>query len=92
MSFLLYTNFYQLQFTIILLYLCLEGMHQIIHEKRNWLGAFLIGLGVIAKIGPIVLLPYLIYRGHFKGVSVDYFFDVFACSIAKYCFRSGSRQ
>lgn len=67
MSFLLYTNFHQLQFTIILLYLCLEGMHQIIHEKRNWLGAFLIGLGVIAKIGPIVLLPYLIYRGHFKG-------------------------
>ena len=67
MAFMLYSNFHHVQFTILLLYLCVEGYHQLVHGKM-WLGAVLLVFGIFLKISPIVILPYLAYRGHFRQV------------------------
>ena len=64
----LYRNFHNLQLTIILIYCVLEGLYQLRDKKRNFLGAVLIGLGIMTKVSPIVIVPYLIYRKHFKAV------------------------
>lgn len=54
------------QMTIFLLFLCMEGVHRVIqHETLK--GAILIAMGISVKIMPVVLVPYLIYRGYFKG-------------------------
>jgi hypothetical protein len=49
-----------------LLYLSLEGLNLISHDKKIW-GALLIAIGINIKIMPIVLLPYLFYRKEFKA-------------------------
>lgn len=63
----IYYNFHLVQFTIIMLYCSLEGIYQISLKKSIPLGSFLIAFAVLTKISPIVLLPYLIYRKHFKA-------------------------
>lgn len=68
-SFPLYRNFHNLQLTIILIYCLLEGLHQIRDKKRDLLGASIIAIGIMTKVSPIVIIPYLIYRRHFKAVS-----------------------
>lgn len=65
--FLIYSNLHMVQFTILLLYLSLEGLYQIIEKKRNLLGAFLVSLAIGIKLSPIVLIPYLIYRNQIKA-------------------------
>jgi hypothetical protein len=55
--------------TILLLYLCLEGV-EFIRKKKIWQGSLLIAFGVSVKIMPIVMLPYLFYRGQFKSVII----------------------
>ena len=55
------------QFTILLLYLSLEGLHQTIKKKQLLLGAFLISLAIGIKLSPIVLIPYLLYRNYVKS-------------------------
>ena len=62
---LIFENLHVAQMTILLLYLCLEGIHSIQHKKIIQ-GAFLIALGINIKLIPIVLLPYLVYRKQFK--------------------------
>ena len=64
---LIVENLHVAQMTILLLYLCLEGIH-CIQNKRIIQGAFLIALGINIKLLPIVLLPYLLYRKQFKAV------------------------
>ncbi len=54
------------QMTIFILYLALEGINQI-QNKRNVLGGSLIALSINIKLLPIVLLPYLLYRGQYKA-------------------------
>jgi len=54
------------QMTITILYLALEGIHQI-HNKKNALGGSLIALGINIKLLPIALVPYLLYRGKYKA-------------------------
>lgn len=63
----IYYNLHLVQFTIIMLYCSLEGIYQISQNKNIPLGSFLIAFAVLTKISPIVLLPYLIYRNHFKA-------------------------
>lgn len=54
-----------------MLYLSLEGIYQIREKNNEFLGALLISLAIIIKVSPIVLLPYLLYRKHFKaGISI----------------------
>lgn len=54
------------QMTICLLYLCLEGLHQI-NQQKTVKGSALIALGINIKLMPLVILPYLIYRAYFKA-------------------------
>jgi hypothetical protein len=61
-----YRNIHLGQMTIFILYLCLEGI-QLINNKKSIAGSLLIAIGISIKILPIVLLPYLLYRGRFKA-------------------------
>ncbi|MBC7390953.1 MAG: DUF2029 domain-containing protein [Opitutaceae bacterium] len=65
-SFVIYRNFHLGQFTIFLLYVILEGIYQIRSGKAAF-GSAIIALGIISKVMPIVALPYLIYRNHWKS-------------------------
>lgn len=53
------------QVTILILYLCLEGLRAIWNNK--WWGGVLIGLGINIKLLPLVIVPYLLYRGKWKS-------------------------
>ncbi len=59
-------NIHYHQITIMMVYLTLQGLDLIL-KKKEWQGGALIALGINIKILPIVFLPYLIYRGYWKG-------------------------
>lgn len=59
-------NFRTGQVTIFMLYIMLEGISLITKEKIKR-GAALIAFGIEVKILPVVLLPYLLYRKHYKA-------------------------
>ncbi len=59
-------NLEMIQMTLFLLWGCLESMN-LIREKKSLLGAGILALIINVKILPIVVLPYLIYRGYFKA-------------------------
>lgn len=61
-------NIHLSQMTIFILYLCLEGLFQIKNQKLI-IGSLIIALGISIKILPIVLIPYLLYRGNFKAAA-----------------------
>ncbi|MGZ4037839.1 MAG: glycosyltransferase family 87 protein [Bacteroidia bacterium] len=61
-----FENLHYSQITILLLYLSLQGLQQVFTNKPI-AGAFLIALGINIKLLPVVLLPYLVYRGFFKA-------------------------
>lgn len=65
---LLYDNFHYVQFSIFLIYMSLEGLHQIITKRNIFLGALILSIAINIKIIPIVFLPYLIYRKQFTPV------------------------
>ena len=65
-------NIHLTQMTIFILYLCLEGFYQI-GNKKLLLGSLLLGIGISVKILPVVLIPYLIYRGYFKAAVLSIF-------------------
>jgi hypothetical protein len=54
------------QVTILILYLCIEGLHALRRGKNG--GAWLIALGINIKILPVVFLPYLLLRREFKAL------------------------
>ncbi len=66
-SFVLYRNFTLNQFTVFLLYVILEGLHLVVDKKKDFLGANLIGLGIVCKMLPLVTIPYFVYRGYRKA-------------------------
>ncbi len=68
LSFAVYTNFHSLQFTFILLYTVLEGLNLIYNKNLQNAGALLVSIGILTKLTPVVVLPYLIYRTKFKSV------------------------
>ena len=59
-------NIHLTQMTIFILYLCLEGIH-LIKNEHPLAGSTLLGIGISIKILPIVIIPYLLYRGYFKA-------------------------
>lgn len=59
---LLYDTLHYVQFSIFLVYMSVEGLHQIMSKRNLILGTALIGLAINIKIMPIVFIPYLIYR------------------------------
>lgn len=63
-------NLHYGQVTLLILYLCLEGIHAI-RCGRSW-GAWLIALGINIKILPVVFLPYLMLRREFKALGMAF--------------------
>lgn len=59
-------NIHLTQMTIFILFLCLEGIYQI-ENKRLIAGSLLIAAGISVKILPVILIPYLLYRAHYKA-------------------------
>jgi len=68
LQFILY-NIWLLQVTIFLLWAVMESLH-LIRKKKDLLGAGLLALAINIKVMPILILPYLFYRGHFKALSM----------------------
>lgn len=60
-------NIHTSQITILIMACCVYGLYYI---QRGWLlrGAALLALGINIKLLPVVLLPWLLYRGHFKAL------------------------
>ncbi|MES2513730.1 MAG: glycosyltransferase family 87 protein [Bacteroidota bacterium] len=73
---LILENIHVAQITILLLYLCVQGLY-LIHNKKVFTGAALIALGINIKLLPIVLLPYLLYRRQFKAAALVVGFSTF---------------
>jgi hypothetical protein len=65
-QFIIY-NIHMLQITIFLLWGCLESLRLIQNKKEIW-GGMLLATLVIVKMMPLLLLPYLFYRGYFKSI------------------------
>jgi hypothetical protein len=59
-------NLHLCQMTILMLYLSVESMNQVRNQKP-WIAGVLLAFAINIKLLPIVLLPYLIYRAHWKA-------------------------
>lgn len=70
--FLLY-NFDMIQMTIFLLWGVLESI-KYFGEGKVVVGAALLAFVINVKIMPVVIIPYLIYRGEYKGSLLTLFF------------------
>jgi len=74
-QFLIY-NIRMVQITIFLLWGCLESL-KLIQNKKEILGGMLLATLIVIKMMPVLLLPYLFYKGHFKSIiAVVLFFVV----------------
>lgn len=64
----IHENLHHLQITILILFLSLQGIQLVFSNKpKPFWGALLIAAGINIKLLPIVLIPYLFYRGFFKA-------------------------
>jgi hypothetical protein len=70
-----FINFHNLQMTIFLVYMLLEGVH-LIDNKKEVKGSILLALAINIKIMPIIILPWLLYRRFFKASFYVVFFVV----------------
>jgi hypothetical protein len=68
-QFILY-NVAMIQVTFFLLWAVFESLHHIFKGKYV-LGGFILGLAINIKLMPILLFPYLFYRGYFKSLLVS---------------------
>lgn len=74
LQFVLY-NIWLLQLTIFLLWAVMESL-RLIRQKKNLLGAGLLALAINIKVMPLLILPYLFYRGHFKALGMVLIFFI----------------
>ncbi len=65
----MHDNIHTSQITLILLWLTVYGMVSI-ENGRDLKGGLLLAIGVNIKLMPLVMVPYLLYRGYFKAVGV----------------------
>jgi hypothetical protein len=63
----LHENLHASQVTIVILWCCIFGIYYI-QQGKVITGSAILALGINLKLLPIVLLPYLIYRGYFKAL------------------------
>ena len=68
LQFVLY-NVAMIQITFFLLWAILESVNQI-YKGKFVIGGFILGLAINIKLMPILILPFLFYRGYFKGLFV----------------------
>ena len=57
------------QVTILILYLCMEGLNLIFFQYKL-AGALLLGLCIHIKIMPVILIPYLLWRSQWRAVLI----------------------
>ncbi|MCC6370279.1 MAG: DUF2029 domain-containing protein [Bacteroidia bacterium] len=62
----LHENIHASQITILILWCSVYGLYWI-NNGQTIKGSMVLALGINIKLLPIVLLPYLLYRGHFKA-------------------------
>jgi hypothetical protein len=62
----LHENLHASQITILIMWLSICGLKQIFSGK-NAAGALLLAAGISIKLLPVILVPYLIYRGYIKA-------------------------
>lgn len=65
----LMANFEMVQMTIFLVFICLEVVYRTQNKKPIGAG-ILLGLGIVIKVIPIILIPYLLYRKAWKPVGI----------------------
>ncbi len=70
-QFILY-NVSMIQVTFFLLWAILESINQI-KNGNNLIGGIILGLAINIKLMPILILPFLFYRGYIKGLSITIF-------------------
>jgi hypothetical protein len=63
----LHENIHYAQVTILMLWTCIYGIY-CIYQSQSYKGCFILALGINIKLFPLVILPYLLYRGFFKEV------------------------
>ena len=80
------------QVTMLMLFLCVEGLYQIFYGNKLW-GSFLLGLGIHIKLLPIVFVPYLLWRKEFgSAVLCAVFFIAFWFSLIPFGTEGFTRQ
>lgn len=62
----LHHNIHYAQITILILWTCIYSLVSF-ENDQSFKGAALLALGINIKLLPLVFLPYLLYRGYFKG-------------------------
>jgi hypothetical protein len=77
-------NFHCGQMTIFMLFLSVEGICRIM-TGRSLSGALLISIAINIKLLPLIILPYLFYRGYFKALALSCTFLV-VLAILPACF------
>jgi len=65
----IYSNFHMTQMSVLMLYSIFECLYQAQHKGRPLVGGMLLGFTLSVKVIPIVLIPYLLYRAHFKTIA-----------------------
>jgi hypothetical protein len=71
----IFDNLHFHQLTIFILWISLEGLYSI--KKGNKIkGGLLLAIGINIKLLPLVLIPYLLYRGEFRS-----FISIVMCSV-----------
>lgn len=76
----LHENIHTSQITILILWCCVYGLYTI-HHSKPITGSAILALGINIKLLPIVFLPYLLYRGQFKGFFLTLTFYLFSLAI-----------
>ncbi len=64
------------QITIIIIWLSIEGLHQIFIRKNETIGAFLLALGINIKILPAIFLIFLFFNKKIRSCLVVVFFSM----------------
>lgn len=67
-QFILY-NVAMIQITLFLLWAIFESLNFIFNGK-NVIGGIILGIAINIKLMPILILPYLFYRGYFKSILI----------------------
>lgn len=71
----LHQNIHSAQVTIFILWTCIYGLI-CIEKGKEVKGSALLALGINIKLLPLVFLPYLLYRAHYKSFALTFFFLV----------------
>jgi len=71
----LHENLHASQISILILWCCVFGIY-LISTGKEIRGSALLALGINIKLLPLVFLPYLFYRGHFKALAFTISFYV----------------